>query len=311
MPPIEAIQARASLYANIRRFMHERDVLEVETPYLSTACNSDPNLENLELSLKLGQGLQTYYLHTSPEFPMKRLLAEHPVSIFQIARVFRNGERGRVHHPEFSMLEWYRVGFDHHQLMDELNALLIDLGLEPAEQTSYYSAFMHSPLALDPHRCQIEELQALAQHHGLATKTQERSVLLEFLFSHHVAPSLGLTQPQMVYDYPESQAALAKLRVDGDITVAERFECFIEGLEIANGYHELNDAKELHARFREEQNQAGQKAITSGPLDQRLIDSTDHLPDCAGVALGLDRLLMILLNLSRIDEVLCFPVEMA
>ena len=282
--------------------------MEVETPVLSPYAQTDPNLENLSTSLN-GAGNVTpspMYLHTSPEFAMKRLLAAGTGSIYQITRVFRDGELGRYHQPEFTMLEWYRVGFDHHQLMDEVSELLQGLGLGPAGRNSY-AAIFESCTGVDPHRADTPELQDKAASLGLQGECHDRGSLLDFIFSHAVMPALMDTEVAFIFDFPVCQAALSRIR-PGKPDVAERFECFISGIEIANGFHELCDASEQLSRFKEEINIRKKAGKPELPLDTQLIAALEQgLPECAGVALGVDRLLMVLLGKKHIDEVLSFP----
>lgn len=297
------------MYHSIRSFMAERAVLEVETPYLSQASNPDPHIINLQLRARF-EPQSTWYLHSSPEFPMKRLLSSGSGSIYQIARVFRDDEQGVLHNPEFTMLEWYRIDFDHHDLMDELDELLNVLGFEYAERIRYRDIFLEQ-VDIDPFLCDDQTLFQCAETHGLVSSVYDRPGSLDFLFSHLVTPKLGLEQPCFIYDYPCEQSALARQRIENDFTVAERFELFIQGMEIANGYHELNDAEELRARFAADNEYCREHGLPHGPVDENLIDTTDDLPDCAGVAVGLDRLMMTILNIQDIDQVLCFPVTHA
>ncbi len=310
--PIEALKARADLLITIRQFMADREILEVETPYLSHASNSDPNLVNLATEYSPPNQLQaqTLYLHSSPEYPMKRLLASASSCIYQIARVFRDEEQGAQHNPEFTMLEWYRLGFDHHQLMDELEQLLLSLKLPEAERISYEDAFIRFT-ELNPHTSSDTVLQAYAKKEGFVSEKCDRAMLLDFIFSNKVSPGLGFDSPCYIFDYPVSQAALAKIKEENGIMIAERFELFISGMEIANGYNELTDADELRQRFEREQLLTGKKSISSGPIDEHLLASMRYLPECAGVALGIDRLLMILLGKKDIKDVINFCVDKA
>lgn len=302
----EILVSRANLMRQIRTFMDARGILEVETPILDQAANSDPNIQSLFTTLWGGSAMpHRCYLHTSPEFPMKRLLAAGTGPIYQIVRVFRDDAVGRFHQPEFSMLEWYRPGMDHHGLMKELESLLQTLGLPAVRRRTYLEAFMEH-CGLDPHQAGIDQLQDCARDLGLASMEGTRPILLDFLFSHGVAPRLG-DAPVYIYDFPVCQAALARIR-DGRPPLAERFELFINCIEIANGYNELKDYNEQESRFlRENERRRGQK-LEPMPLDQKLLAALRYgLPDCAGVAVGLDRLLMVLCGARRIEEVLAFP----
>lgn len=293
------LERRARLLAALRAFMAARGILEVETPVLSAYGNPDPHLDNLTAG--------DYYLHTSPEFAMKRLLAGGSGPIYQICKVFRGGEAGRLHQPEFTLLEWYRTGFDHHGLMDEVDALLADLGLAASVRLTYAGVFREWT-GLDPHRAADAELAVKARALGLAGSGWDRAGLLDFLFSHGVMPALGRERPCLVYDFPACQAALARIR-PGQVPVAERFELFINGIEIANGYNELRDYSEQESRFRQENRRRRERGLPAVAADVRLLAAlAAGLPACAGVALGVDRLLMALTGAEGIDDVLAFPI---
>lgn len=312
---LENLQRRAAILAAVRRFFAEREVLEVETPVLIGASAADPNLDSLSLAYN-GPGApasRRLWLQTSPEFAMKRLLAAGSGCIYQICRAFRVDERGRRHNPEFTMIEWYRLGFDHHQLMDEVTALAtMVLGSRPVELLSYRDAFRRFA-KIDPFACTVSALRACATAHQIPLPDlpdDDRDGWLDLLFSEAVAPRLGQAKFSYICDFPASQAALARLRVEDGIEVAERFELFIDGLEIANGYHELTDPKEQRQRF--EQERAHRLAIgqPESSVDERLLAAlAAGLPNCAGVALGFDRLVMLAVGAERIDEVMAFPIE--
>lgn len=310
---LQVLHARARMLAGIREFFAVRGVLEVETPILSSAGNSDPNLTSFWLSLPDGS---RRYLHTSPEFAMKRLLAAGTGPIYQIARVFRANERGRLHNPEFTMLEWYRPGWDHHRLMDEVDELLQSLaGTPPAARLSYAEVF-RSHCGIDPHVADNETLRAVGRRLGIALISAEvenvtRDEWLDLLMSHVVAPALGREGPAFVFDFPVSQAALARVR-PGDPAVAERFELLIDGMELANGFHELVDASEQRQRFNADLAVRHARGLETMPIDERLLAALHvGLPPCAGVALGLDRLLMRIAGQADLDAVLAFPCERA
>ncbi len=238
---------------------------------------------------------------------MKRLLACGSGAIYQITKVFRDDEIGRLHQPEFSMLEWYQPGYEHHDLMDEVSALLVCLGLTPAQQNTYKNAFLEY-LDINPHKATISELQTLASDLGLHGESNERSILLEFIFSHSVSPNLGQRIPLLLYNYPVCQAALAKISVD-ELPIAERFELFINGMEIANGFHELTDANEQRRRFELENQLRHQRGLAEVAVDEQFLSALETgLPDCAGVAIGLDRLLMVLSDKQQISDVMTFPL---
>lgn len=322
---LPALQARAAMLAQLRAFFAERSVLEVETPVLSSAAVTDPQLRSFVTGYHgpAGPDDGRLYLHTSPEFPMKRLLAAGSGPIYQVCRVFRDGEAGRRHNPEFTLLEWYRPGFDHHALMDEVDALVrrllpSELDLGPTQRLSYAEAFQRHA-DVDPHTAETTDLVRRAEAAGVGGATglaaDDRDGWLDLLLVTLVEPQLGRGSPCFVYDYPVSQASLARVRApgaDGGAAVAERFELYLEGVELANGFHELADAGEQARRFAldlAERRRHGEAAV---PMDDRLLAALNAgLPPCSGVALGLDRLLMLALGADSIDQVLAFPVSRA
>jgi lysyl-tRNA synthetase class 2 len=312
---------RSRLLARVRRFFEQRNVLEVDTPILSAAAPTDPALEPFQTTYcepGTGDGSRLY-LQPSPEFAMKRLLAAGSGAIYQVCKVFRNGEAGRSHSPEFTMLEWYRPGFDHHQLMDEVEALLLDVftglgDLAGGERTSYRQAFRRS-LRVDPMSATAAELADCARSQGIVWHGDcaelDRDVWLELLFSHRIQPALGRRGPTFVFDFPASQAALARIR-PGAPAVAERFELYLDGVELANGYHELTDATEQARRFARDLKTRAAQGRGAVAVDQRFVAALDAgLPPCAGVALGIDRLLMVAMGAKTLSEVLTFPVSRA
>ena len=324
------IKLRAQTLRHIRSFFYDKGVLEVDTPVLSSSSVPDPFIESFQTQyVPLTQCIDNnhYYLHTSPEFPMKRLLASGSGSIYQIAKVFRQGEISTRHNPEFSLLEWYRVGWDHQQLMREVNVLLSELlkpFIELAEPLFIsYAELFQKEFSFNPHSVSKAELIRCVEQLGLAnvlTDDEDKDRYLDLLFSHKIEPYLGSKQTKetgqkaficFVYHYPASQASLAKISMLDGHPVAERFEVFINGMELANGFHELNDAREQQARFamdNKNRNSAGQQEI---PLDQRFLNSLNYLPQCAGVALGIDRLLMLMSQAKHINEVIAFPFNRA
>jgi lysyl-tRNA synthetase class 2 len=313
---LQALRQRASIFAAIRDFFAERGVLEVDTPWLVAAGAMDPNLQSLFVAYD-GPGASPggrFWLQTSPEYAMKRLLAAGAGSIYQITHAFRAGERGWLHNPEFTLLEWYRLGWDHYALMDEVAALFQHLLGECAvERLTYTEAFcIH--LGVDPIEAPRRVLEARASELGLgraALAALSRDALLDLLLSHRVAPALGCGRLTFVYDFPASQAALARRRPD-DPRVAERFELFSDGIELANGYHELTDAVEQRLRFERERASRAHMGLALPDIDDRLLAAMEAgLPACAGVALGLDRLIMRAFGASHIDEVIAFPIERA
>lgn len=302
----EILRQRAELLAAIRIFMDSREVLEVETPLLSCAAVSDPALQ----SYAVQHGDTTRYLQTSPEFAMKRLLAAGSGPIYQITRVFRDDERGRWHHPEFTLLEWYRPAFSVNDMLDEIDDLLNHLQF-PAAKRCTYAALFEEALDIDPHTANRRRLQQRAEAHGLGSRDLSHAQLLDFLFSETVMPLLKQYRCSIVQDFPVQQAALARIR-PGRPPVAERFELFIDGIEIGNGFHELSDAAEQRHRFLADQTERQRRCLPRRPLDERFLAAIEAgLPDCCGMAVGLDRLLMLKAGVTHIDEVLAFPCERA
>ena len=315
------LRLRAELLARIRTFFAARGVLEVETPILSAAAVTEPNLASFG-TVYSGPGPRhgrMLYLHTSPEFPMKRLLAAGSGCIYQIARVFRDGEAGRRHNPEFTLLEWYRVGFDHHRLMDEVAELVTELlagrlPLAEPKRLSYRELFQRH-LDLDPHRARATELATRAEARGVpippGMPMDRTDPWLDLLLTHCIEPRLEPGRLTFVYDYPASQAALARLR-PGDPPVGERFELYLNGIELANGFHELGDVAEQRRRFEVENAARRALGLPLMPVDEHLLAAlAAGLPDCAGVALGFDRLAMLAAGKESLAEVLAFPFDHA
>ncbi|ART79961.1 elongation factor P--(R)-beta-lysine ligase [Oceanisphaera avium] len=313
---LTALRQRASILADIRAFFAERQVLEVDTPTLASAGGTDVHLQNFTTRFVgpgHGSGL-ALYLQTSPEFHMKRLLAADFGAIYQMAKAYRNEEAGRLHNPEFTMLEWYRPGFDHHQLMDEMADLLQRvLKVATPCRITYQQAFI-AHLKVCPLSASIDELRHAGQGLGaddlLAIET-DRDTILQLLFALGVEPSLGQDTPCFVYDFPASQAALARINPH-DNRVAERFEVYFKGIELANGFHELTDAAEQRQRFEQDNDLRLQRGLVERPVDEYLLAALEAgLPPCAGVALGVDRLIMLSLGASELAEVLAFPITRA
>ncbi len=314
MASLANLRRRAELLAAIRSFFAERGVLEVDTPLLAAAPVTDPHLASLGSRVDLPGGSRHLFLQTSPEFAMKRLLAAGSGPIYQLAKAFRDGELGSVHNPEFTMLEWYRPGFDHHALMDEMEAFLAaTLGSLPAERRAYGALFAER-LGVDPHAASPTDLARVAAEQGIEVsgfEDADRDTWLDLLMSHALEPGLGRGRPTFVYDYPASQAALARLR-PGPPPVAERFEVYLEGVELANGFHELSDAVEQRARFEADNRRRRAEGLPPMPIDERLLAALDSgLPDCAGVALGVDRLAMLACGATRLAEVLAWSSDLA
>lgn len=311
---LDAIRLRAEILAKIRAFFAARSVLEVETPILSSAPVTDVHLKALSCSYR-GPGAadgRTLYLQTSPEYAMKRLLADGSGPIYQICRAIRDGEAGTRHNPEFSILEWYRPGWDHHRLMDEMDELLGEvLGSRCAERLTYSETFDRYA-GIDAIATSDEELRSRIGDLGVANPNDlSRDDLLDLILTHVIETRLGHCQPTFIYDYPASQAALAKVR-DGEPALAERFEVFVEGLELANGYHELVNSTEQRRRFENDLEMRRRAGLPQVPIDQRLLAALEHgLPECAGVALGIDRMVMLAAGTRDLADVLAFPIDRA
>ena len=305
-----AIEMRARLLADIRAFMDERGILEVETPVLSRAGTSDPNIRSMATESR-----HRRYLRTSPEYALKRLLASGHQHIYELGRVFRAGEYGRHHNPEFTMLEWYRVGVGYRELAAEVLELIRACGAGSCDRWqqqwfSYRDVFIQH-VGLDPWYCTESELAGCAAERGIAAANLEQSQWLDLLFAEVVQPALPGESLNVVHDFLPEQAALARIRPD-DPPVAERFEVFIGQMEVANGYQELTDPDEQLRRFQRENRMRELLGEDVAPIDSRLIAALRHgLPDCSGVALGVDRLLMSMLKLERIGAVLAFDAERA
>ncbi len=311
---IQHLLKRAKIMAEIRQFFTERGVLEVETPAMSEFSVTDVHLSTFSTQFlpPFSSQAKTLHLITSPEYHMKRLLACGSGAIFQLCRVFRNEEVSKRHNPEFTMLEWYRPHFDMYRLINEVDDLLQQiLDCEPAESFSYQFVFQ-TYVGLDPLSATKAQLVAKAREHGLqCDEDEQRDTLLQFLFSEVVEANIGKERPTAVYHFPATQAALAQISTE-DHRVAERFEFYYKGLELANGFHELSDAKEQIRRF--EQDNVLREAMGLPPqqLDSRFLDALKAgMPNCSGVALGVDRLMMIAMNADSIDQVMAFGVERA
>ena len=309
---LEAMRLRARLYAEIRGFFAARGVLEVETPVLSEAGNTEPNIDSFSTAFSghRDAGAPRRWLRTSPEYPLKRLLAAGIGDCYELGRVFRNGEAGGRHNPEFTMLEWYRVGWDHLRLADEAVALVQQaLALvgrrAQVESTSYRDLFLRW-VGVDPFLAADAQLRQPLDGIGIDAQDLSRDDWLDLLMTLRIQPGLAADRITVVHDWPASQCALARVR-DGDPPVAERFELYLGRFELANGYHELTDAAEQRQRFERDCAVRAARGTVQPPLDERLLGALQSgMPDCAGVALGVERLLMALLGTDRIGDVLAF-----
>ncbi|CAD7738110.1 Elongation factor P--(R)-beta-lysine ligase [Xanthomonas hydrangeae] len=313
---LAALQLRARLNALIRAFFAERDVLEVETPVLSEAGNTEPNIDSFStrFSGHVDAGAAVRWLRTSPEYPLKRLLAAGVGDCYELGRVFRNGEAGGRHNPEFSMLEWYRVGWDDRALAQETIALvqqaLALVQRQARVQVLSYRDLFVQTLGIDPLLDSIETLRAPLHDIAIDPHGLTRDDWLDLLITHCIQPSFASDTLTVVHDWPASQCALARIRNDSP-PVAERFELYLGAYEVANGYHELNDAQEQRARFLRDNAVRAARGVQQLPLDERLLAVLSQLPDCAGVAVGVDRLLMALRGTAQIADVLAFEFARA
>ena len=311
------LELRANLYAMLRQYFAERGVLAVETPLVSAAANTDPNIESFSVRFSghVDAGPRERWLRTSSEFAQKRLLAAGIGDCYELGRVFRNGEAGRRHNPEFTMLEWYRVGWDHRRLIDETVALveqsLALCGRSAHVRTRSYRDLFREAIGLDPFVASIAELRAAAPDIVVQDDGLSRDDWLDLLLTHRIQPLFPPDRITVVFDYPPSQCALAKIRPD-DLPVAERFELYVGVHELANGYHELTDAVEQRARFERDNVRRRARGLMELPLDENLLAALDEgLPDCAGVALGIERLLMAMCGSDDIRDVLAFGFDRA
>lgn len=318
---LDTLRLRAQLLTRVREFFATRSFLEVETPILSRDMVVDRHLDPFVTVLApdarkpdVGERL---FLQTSPEFHMKRLLAAGAGSIYQVSRVFRNGEIGRSHNPEFTLVEWYQVGVDYQQGLSLLGELCHELlARGPAEIVTYQAAFMQYA-AVDPHRTTVAELQQVADRAGISVPSSltksDRDGWLDLLLVELVERHLGRGRPTILCDYPASQAALARTRIaEGGVEVAERFELYVDGIELANGYHELLDPQVLRSRTRQNNELRQQDGKPPLPEQNQLLTAMQAgLPDSVGVALGFDRIVMLAAGCHSISEVMSFPIERA
>lgn len=308
---LERLQLRAALLARTRAFFAARRVLEVDTPVLVNAPVTDAHIHSV--SAAPGAGLRLF-LHTSPEYAMKRLLAAGSGDIYQICHVARGDEASRIHNCEFTLVEWYRLGFGLPQLMDEVQALVRELcathpAVRRAERLSYREVFKRH-VGLDPLQAPLPALQAVIQHLGYR-EAAERDVILDLIMGAVIGPRLGHEALTFIHGYPASQAALARLD-PADPRTAQRFELYLAGVELANGFHELGCAAEQRARFQADLKQRERRALPCYPPDERLLAALSAgLPECSGVAVGFDRVLMLAAGAAHIEEVLPFPTRSA
>ncbi len=321
---LKVIQLRAKMLAGVRAFFYQRSVLEVETPLLCHATGTDPQLDFFSTAYhhvpsKKEMKSKDFFLQTSPEFAMKRLLAAGSGSIFQICKAFRNGESGRFHNPEFTILEWYRVGFTLPQLMDEVAELMVEVLqgsyiINDIQKISYVELFEQTT-GLNPLVFCQESYSLYAANNSISDAItlcgKDHSMWLDFIFSYKIQPILNDQSLYMVYGYPVIQSSLARINKDNS-AIADRFEVFINGIEIGNGFFELADASEQEQRFDQENKSRAQGQLLQVDKDQLFLDALRFgLPDCSGIAIGLDRLLMIVANADSLNEVIAFPFDRA
>jgi lysyl-tRNA synthetase class 2 len=309
---IDSLRKRAEMLARIRDFFAEKNVLEVETPLLANATVTDVYIESLQVNTKFKGKSKILYLQTSPEFSMKRLLGSGSGPIYQICKAFREGETSTRHNPEFTMLEWYQPGYSMTALMDEVAQLLaVLLNYKEIPRYSYREVFLEK-LDIDPHAITLEDLAIVTRDKiDIYSRDLGKTEYLQLLMAHVIEPMLA--ENFFVYDFPVEQAALAKLEQDEmDVTVAKRFELFCEGMEIANGYDELIDAGEQRIRFKADAEQRRKLKLSEYAADEKFLAALDAgIPECAGVAIGIDRLLMLRLGVSNIRDVIGFTTELA
>ncbi len=312
--PIANLLKRGAIIAEIRRFFSDRGVLEVDTPSMSQATVTDVHLFPFQTRF-VGPGASDgmmLYLMTSPEYHMKRLLAAGSGPIYQLGHSFRNEESGRYHNPEFTMLEWYRPHFDMYRLMNEVDDLLQQvLDCDGSETLSYQQAFLRhldiDPLSAD--KALLREVAAKLDLSNIAETEEDRDTLLQLLFMVGVEPHIGTEKPVFIYHFPASQASLAEISTE-DHRVAERFEVYFKGIELANGFRELTDAGEQRRRFEQDNRKREARGLPRYPIDENLLAALEHgMPDSAGVALGVDRLVMLALGAEHIGEVMAFTVD--
>lgn len=312
---LEMAVKRAQFMETLRQFFAEREVLEVQTPLMSQAGNTDVFVPSISTNVTVQDKPQTHYLHTSPEFAMKRMLAAWQVAMYQICSVFRDNEVSGRHNSEFTMLEWYRPGFSLEALANELSDLLTAVYGQPQKLTHYsYSQAFLDHVGLHPLTASLEAIIAVATEHGFGGLElgEDRQGWLDVLFSHLVEPNLGHDMPTLITDYPPATAALAKVETDEQGNeVAKRFELYINGIEIANAYDELADGAALQARFEADNKERASRGLPIMPIDKHLVAACDDLPACSGIALGVDRLLMVVTGAKKIDEVIGFGIGRA
>lgn len=304
---IQTLQNRARIIKQIRAFFDDLNVIEVETPLLGRYGVTDPFIDNIQASCQE----RTRYLQTSPEYHMKRLLCAGMPSLFQITKAFRDEPQGAVHNPEFTMLEWYRLGMDYHTLMHEVASLLHHVLPQaiPTKHYTYQEVFL-SKLGLCPFETTLERLSHFSEERGIQItgNMQSKEDWLSLFMTHLIEPSLADEGIVFIYDFPSTQASLSV--VEG--AIAKRFECYVYGIELANGFQELQDPHLQSQRFDSDNVQRAEAGLTVREKDHYLLDAlSSGLPSCSGVALGIDRLIMLALNKQKISNVIAFDSDNA
>ncbi|MDR1012557.1 MAG: EF-P lysine aminoacylase GenX [Coxiellaceae bacterium] len=298
---VNCLLLRAKILSKLRKFFAKRQILEVTTPLLLPTTNPAPFLNSFQCD--------NLYLQTSPEFAMKILLTHCNKDIYQICKAFRKDEQGRLHNPEFTILEWYRINFDHHDLMDEMNDLLKCIINAPQARRYSYREIFEKFLDINPHDNTLSQLKLLAKkkHLSISSLVNDKDTWLQLLFTHLIEPYLGNKEPVFIYDYPPSQAMLAKIRCYKKYNLASRFEVYYRGIELANGFHELNDPQEQRKRFQSDLLKRRQLNLPPVSLDEHFLSALTKLPNCSGVALGVDRLILLVTKYASLGELLSYP----
>jgi elongation factor P--(R)-beta-lysine ligase len=302
---ISTLRSRSHLIQKIRQFFQQHDYLEVETPVLGTHTVTDLYIDSFATTP--ADQTPSQYLQTSPEFYMKRLLAHESGPIYQIGKAFRQEDAGKQHNPEFTMLECYNPGFDHHAMMQRIDELMQFILQTPAAKRVTYLDLFQRHLKINPHTATAGAIKDKIKQQDINIDSTDlnRDTCLQLLLSHCIEPTLGEHAPIFIYDFPISQAALAKIS-QSEPPVAERFELYYRGTELANGFHELTDPQEQQQRFQKDLKLRAELEKEIPSIDQKFIDCLQHMPACAGVAIGLDRLIMLALNKSHIKDVISF-----
>lgn len=310
---IHNIKERAKFINKIRSFFANKNITEVFTPILAPSTTPDAYIESFTTQYTgYSNNNGKLYLQTSPEFAMKRLLAANIGDIWQLFTSFRNGEAGKKHNPEFTMLEWYRVGIDHFTLMQEVDEFMqYMLGTSPANKTTYKELFKKY-ININPHSISYNELKSIILDKEILTDFENlaKDDLLDILFTNLIEPNIAIDKPLAVYNFCESQAALSKIVSEHGERVAQRFEFYYKGFELANGYNELTDADEQERRFTAENNLRIENSKQPVDIDYKLIEALKSgMPECAGVAIGIDRLFMLALESENIADAISFTID--